>query len=78
MNAQLLILPLPHTNRSVLILTPEPTLASLEELERELAQGLQRLRQDLAGASPTAGEVEYASWLPPQSHWQDSPKPQPH
>jgi len=63
MTTQLLILPLPHEGQAVLSLSSAPTLAHLPELEQALAQGLEQLRQELCEPTPTAGELEYASWM---------------
>ena len=68
MSTQLLILSLPHDGQAVLSLSSPPKLADLADLERALAQGLDQLRQELCESTPTAGELEYASWTPLHRH----------
>jgi hypothetical protein len=68
MSTQLLILSLPQDGHAILSLSSPPKLADLPELELALAQGLDQLRQELCESTPTAGELEYASWAPQQTH----------
>lgn len=68
MYTQLLILPLPFKGHTVLNLSQPLADEALPDLAQALTQTLEQLNRGGYAATPTPGELEYASWTPVQRH----------